>query len=1124
MSKFMTFKCNNVLSFSTNKLLKMIAKTYIFLFFSLLFGFSPNNVLSQSIKLKIDSDKTLTVDEIFDLIMDQTNYMFIYPDGAFNNYPKVKVKKGTILANKLIESSLETGNFEAIIGVDNTIVIKEKLIDNSQIALPFLVSGTVINENREPLPGATVIEKGTSNGAQTDFDGNFSIEVTNEKAILVISYVGYGTREISINSQNKITIQLSSEASQLNEIVLTGYGKQIRKTLSSSISKVSGDVIEGFPVPSFEAALQGRAAGVQVTTNGAMSGAPVKIRIRGSNSALASSDPLYVIDGVVIESGTQVNDNPVGGFYLDVGTNVLASINPNDIESMEILKDAAATSIYGARGSNGVILITTKKGKIGKTKLNMAVSSGVSDATKRIEYANAQEYLFLAQEAWYNSGNDPLKFWSNSGVLIDGLTREQALNTDTDWQDEALKIGFSTNLNVSASGGDEKTSFYVSGNLLDEKSIFVGNEYFRLSARTNIDHKISDKFKIGSTTTYSAVDNNPVPIQEALGKSTNSLPIWPVRKSDGSYFNPINNVRASIDLWDINVKSKQFLSSWYLNYEVADGLVFRSEYGLNSISTFQQQYRDASINFNGLATAFNSQGDRHSWNFKNLLNYTKKIEGHNFDLLVGIESQKTTEKSSVIRGQGFANSTLRTPQDGAESSSIYNESAYTFASFFSRVEYNYEGKYLLSLTVRRDGSSRFGVNNKWGVFPAASIGYNISEESYFEPLKNVINYLKVRSSYGLVGNAEIGNYAFASTYSRFNYDNNNGITLSNIADDELGWETTKQLDLGVSFELFDGKIRGDIDYYDKLTSDLLLPFPVSVISGQTQVTTNLGEISNKGFEIMLGGDVIDNGAFTWNTELTLARNKNEVVDLGNNTDGLIIPGLFGNTAIYKGKQIGTEAVVIWLGIDPATGLDIYQDKFGNALRMDQAIAEYGSINNFLGNNLVPFGNPFPDITGGINNSFKWNNWYASALLTFEYGANYIANGEAINSKYAFSSFNASPLRYQLNRWRNPGDITDVARLNTDPTIYTGTSQYVSDVDYLRLRDLTVGYIINPKNKSAFENVNIYLKLTNYLTFTNAKPWVYDPENYRRDGNINQLGIWKSSPQAKTMSLGLNINF
>ena len=1125
----MNLKRNHVLFFLRWKLLKIIMRTCILLIFTTMFGFTTNNVISQNIKLKIDSDTTLTVDEIFDLIMDQTDYMFIYREGIFNDLPKVKVKKGVIRANKLLNRALEGGKFLIKVGVDNTIIVKEKkvkekVVKELPILIKFLVKGAVVDENNITLPGASVSEKGTNKGTQTDFNGNFSLEVSNENAILIVSYLGYKTKEISINSQTQITIQLLEEASNLNEIVITGYGSQIRKTLSSSISKVDGEEFIGQPLPSFEAALQGRAAGIQVTTGGAMSGAPVKIRIRGSNSAIGSSDPLYIIDGVVVESGAQSVTNPVGGFYLDVGTNVLANINPNDIESMEVLKDAAATSIYGARGSNGVILITTKKGKTGETKLNLTIDTGVSDTTNRIEFVNSKEYLFLAQEAWYNSGKDPLNFWANSGVLVDGLTKEEALRTDTDWQDQALKAGFTTNINLSVSGGDEKTRFYISGGVLDEESIFVGNEYLRMTARTNIDHKINDRFKIGTTMTYTVLDNNPVPVQEALGKATNSLPIWPIKKNDGLFFNPINNVRASIDLWDISVKSKQFLASWYVNYKIADGLVFRSEYGLNSSSTSDKQYRDVSLNSNGLATAFAALGDRNSWNFKNVLNYSKRIEGHNFDLLLGTESQKTTQKSSVISGRGFANSILKTPQDAAEISAIYNESAYTFASFLSRINYDYKSKYLLSLTARRDGSSRFGANNKWGVFTAASIGYNISEEAYFQPLKKVINFLKIRGSYGLTGNAEIGNYAYASTYSQFNYDGNNGITLANIGDDELGWETTTQLDLGLSFELFDGRIRGEFDYYNKLTSDLLLPFPVSVISGQTQVTTNLGEISNKGFEIMLGATIIENDSFTWDVALNLARNRNEVVDIGDNPDGLIIPGAFGSTAIYKGKPIGTELVAIWLGVDPATGQDIYQDREGNSLRKDQAVAEYGSLNNFMNANLVPFGNPFPEITGGINNSFKWNNWYANALFTFEYGADYIAAGEAINSKYAFSAYDATPLRHQLNRWRNPGDITGVSQITNDPTVFTRTSQFVSDVDYLRMKDLTIGYILKPKNTDVVKSINIYARLTNYLTFTNAKPWVYDPENFRNSGNLNLTSTWKSSPQAKTCSLGLNINF
>ncbi|WP_127139986.1 SusC/RagA family TonB-linked outer membrane protein [Flagellimonas marinaquae] len=1108
------------------RLLLAIMKSIILLFCTTIFGFTTNDVLSQNFKIKFDSNKILSLDQVFDIIEEQTDYKFIYQEGIFDKYPKVKVKKGFITANELLEQSFSSGNLEVTVGVNNTIIVKEGTIKaNKPISnIQYRITGLVTDETGTPLAGASVIEKGTTNGTQTDFDGNFSLDVTDENSILLISYIGFGTKEVSVRNQLDLTIQLVAEASTLDEVVITGYGSQIRKTLSSSISKVDGEDIERTPLPSFEAALQGRAAGIQVSTGGAMSGAPVKIRIRGTNSALASSDPLYVIDGIVVQSGTQSNPNAPGGFFLDFGTNVLANLNPNDIESIEVLKDAAATSIYGSRGSNGVILVTTKKGYKGKTKLNLSLDTGLSETTNRLEYVDAKEYIFLAQEAWYNSGNDPADFWNSSGVLVDGLTKEEALNTNTDWQDQALRTGFSTNLNLSISGGNDKTRFYISGGLLDENSIFRGNEYLRLTTRTNLDHTINDRLKVGTSMTYTFVDNNPIPVQEALGKSTNSLPIWPVKNEDGTFFRPIGNVRAAIESWDVNIKSKNFLASWYLNYRITDKLVFRSEYGLNSLNTIDQQFRDGSINSDGQATAFIALGDRNSWNFKNLVNYSNKIGHHNLDILVGIESQKTTQKSSVISGREFINPALKTPQDAGQIQANYDEGAFTFMSYISRLNYDYKGKYLLSLTARRDGSSRFGINNKWGIFPAASVGYILSEEAYFSPLKKVVNFLKIRGSYGLSGNAEIGNYVYATTYAESNYDGNNGITLANIGDDQLGWETTEQLDLGVSMELFDGKIRAEIDYYDKLTYDLLLPVPVSIVTGTSQVTTNLGDISNKGFEIMLGTTNIENKNFSWNSEFTFARNVNEVINLGDNNDGIIIPGLFGSTAIFKGLPIGVQAAPVWLGVDPATGQDIYQDTAGNALRLDQAIDEYGSINNFMNANQVPFGNPFPDFTGGLSNQFKWKNWYANVLFTFEYGADYIASGEAINSKFAFSSFSATPLRNVLNRWRQPGDITPIAQVTTAPTNFTQTTEFVSDVDFIRMRDFTLGYILQPKNVNAFESLNIYLRLTNYLTFTNAKPWVYDPENYRNGGNLNLLGRWKSSPQAKTLTLGINFNF
>ena len=385
--------------FVRSRLPHILMRAIVLLFCSVAFAITPNDLLSQDAKISFETDQVLTVDEFFDLLEKQTDYKFIYQEGIFDHYPALRVKRGSINPNKLIKRILAGANLEVSIGKDNIILVKpaevskQKSFDTILKSQEYTIVGTVVDESNLPLPGASVVEQGTLNGTQTDFDGNFTLKVSNDDANLEISYLGYGSQVVPVKNNLTLNIQLIPSTSSLEEVIVTGYGTQVRKTLSSSISKVDGEQLEGLPVPSFEAALQGRASGLQVTTGGAMSGAPVKIRIRGSNSATGGSDPLYVIDGVVIESGAQSNTNPVNGFYMDFGTNVLASINPNDIESIEVLKDAAATSIYGARGSNGVIIITTKKGSRGKTKVNLVLDSGISDPTNRLEYVNTKEYL-----------------------------------------------------------------------------------------------------------------------------------------------------------------------------------------------------------------------------------------------------------------------------------------------------------------------------------------------------------------------------------------------------------------------------------------------------------------------------------------------------------------------------------------------------------------------------------------------------------------------------------------------------------------------------------------------------------------------------------------------------------
>jgi len=1040
-------------------------------------------------------------------------------ENLFYAIPKfdLKMKLTTLLlVVSLFKIQANTYSQNAKITLDN--VLEQQLV----------VTGTVTN-NGLPLPGANILVKGTTTGSQSDFNGKYTINAP-KGATLVFSYIGFKTQEIVVGENLTIDVTLLEDAASLDVVVVVGYGTQIRKNLSSSISRIDVEDLNSINVQSFDAALQGMAAGVEVRSGSAIAGSAMKVRVRGTTSFSANSEPLYVIDGIPVESGEISTSQPgrtVGNFNLQLAhnTNVLASINPNDIESMEILKDASATAIYGSRGSNGVVLITTKKGKIGKTQVNVSISSGLSEATHKIDYLNNNEYITLAQEAWFNSGNDIDDFWQNSGVLVDGLTKEEALNTDTNWVDQMLRTGESVNYNISASGGSEKTRFYTSALLRDDKSIFIGNDYKQYSTRLNLDHTISDRFAIGTRMSLSHVDNKTVPIAWAGGTGTvqNMLPIWPVYKADGTYFNlTSNNPLASVKLREINLKSYQFFGSWFLTTDIVEGLTNRTEFGLNLLSNDDSHFRDGRTLFNGRSTAGAVIGSRKSWNFKNILNYRKDFNGHNVDVLAGFESQRFNGRVNTVIGDDFSNPSLRRPSDAANVVGSFTENEYAFLSYISRVNYAYKNKYLLSASVRYDGSSRFAQDNRWGLFPAVSIGYNLSEEAYFAPLKKVFNYFKLRVSYGQSGNSEIGDYAYYGSFATDPYDGSSGISRNNIGDEKLGWETTTQLDIGLSFELLDGKIKGEFDYYDKLTSDLLMPYPASAFTGVTSYTRNVGKIGNKGFEFSLSTTNIESNNFRWETTFNIALNKNEVLKLNDDLG----QGLFGSSGIYVGFPVGIIELVEWGGVDPSTGDDIYFDKDGQKLLYREIIDQYGRFGNFFRDNRRPMGNPWPKFTGGFGNKISWKNWYLNSFFTFNYGAEAIV-GEQKRSYGAFGRTKYNPTTNILDRWRSPGDITNVSRLTTENPIFQPSTRYLHKVDYIRMRDLTVGYAFNTE-QGIFKRINLYAKLTNFLTFTNAPDFYWDPEfsgvvQNRSQNNIRTINNDKSAPQAKTMSLGLKID-
>lgn len=1091
------------------------------------------------------NEKKVSLQKVFKEINHQTGYQFFYKDALLNQAGKLNIEVKDASIEEVLRLCFQNLPISFSI-VDKTIIIKpkEKIIEKPTIAvtipvpdetpLAINVAGTVTDEKGNLLSGVSVMVKGTKQGTTTDANGRFLLNLPDGKQILVFSFIGFKQMEIPVNNQTDLKIVLSEVTNEMDQVVVVGYGTQIRKNLSSSISVVDMKKLNTTSANSFEAALQGQAAGVQVIQSSALGGSSVNIRIRGTSSVVGSSEPLYVIDGIPVESGEISQPNPgaqVKNYNLQMSssTNVLASINPSDIQSIEVLKDASAAAIYGSRGANGVVLITTKKGKAGKTKISASAVFGMSEATHRPTLLNADQYIELSQEAWVNSGNNIDDYWTKSGVLKDGLTKEQAQQTNTDWIDQTLQTGVLQDYNISMSGGSNNTSFYLSGFLKDESTILKGNTYRRFGSRLNLEHKLNKIFTIGTKMSLSHVDDSPVPTAWAGGTGgvTDMLPIWPIYKDDGSFFNIIYTHPVAANAYHkINLTSNQVFGNWYMNAKIMNGLNFRSDYGVNLLTNDDFKYVDGRFLGTRRANSASIIGNRFSWNWNNSLNYIKRFNNHNLDFLVATEAQKFTQKVNTTIGDGFINTTLQYPQDAITKTLTYTQTGYSFLSYIGRINYDYKGKYLFSTSMRADASSRFGVNNRWGYFPSASVGYLISDEEYFKPLTNTFNFLKLRVSYGFVGNAGIGNNTYSTNYSTILYNGATGLNLDNLGDDKLGWEKTAQLDIGITFEALKGRISGEIDYYSKLTSNLLLRFPVSQLTGVSDVTKNVGALSNKGIDVMIKSQNIKTKNFSWETSLNFNHNENKVTKLlPGIEDGLVTYDLFSASALKIGSPVGMAPMVIWTGVDPATGEDTYLEKSTQKiLTYSEIIASYGNFNTFTQTNQEFRGNPWPKYTGGFTNNFNWKNWNISALFTFSVGQEF-ALGDQHRYEAPFGASKINPPAYTMDRWQQPGDITSVAKLTTRDINYAASTQQLHRTDYLRFKDLTMGYTFNSKNKLALNGLRCYVRFTNLLTFTKAPDDYWDPEfsggNYNNTGAI---GYDKMAPQAKFYMFGISYEF
>lgn len=983
------------------------------------------------------------------------------------------------------------------------------------------------NKDGSPIPGASVTVKGSRSGTTSGSDGTFTLSVPEKSKALVISALGFESQEITITGSS-VEVSLKAGATQsLDEVIVVGYGTKIKKDLTGNIARVKGAEIANTPVANFTQALQGRAAGVFVESQSGKVGEGIKVRIRGGGSINATSDPLYVVDGIPI------NGDPNSG-------NGLSDINFNDIETFDILKDASAASIYGSRAANGVVLITTKKGKAGKTSLNVNFQYGTNKPTGYRGFLDAREYVDLLREAAINSdiieGVDPLdpaqyagswlQFAENRLTRYSGYSNWRNLETNTNWEKLAFNNDSKTKLiDISASGGNEKTRFFLSGGFNDQDGILFGNNFQRYSSRFNLDHEASNKLKLGFNFSLSRAITNRVADDNEFYTPMQIValaPITPVRDQAGvlydrpttTYYNPLIELEAS----RYTSTTYRNIGGLYLNYKFTPNLVFKSEFGVD----LQNQSDDRFYGFRTIiGQSTNGYGEatwfrRFNYNTNNYFTYSNTFKSvHNIEATAGMSFQKFNTELANVTGEDFPVEALKKlASAGRITGGTTTSSEKAIVSYFARANYKFDNKYLFSLSGRVDGSSVFGKENQYGYFPAVSAGWILSEENFLKGSKT-ISFLKLRGSYGLSGSDNgFGDFPSLGLWGAAKYNNLSGLVPTQLANPELKWEKSEQTDIGIDFGLFGNRLTGEIDYYVRNTKDLIYAVPVVGTTGFSSQLTNVGSMQNKGFEFVLNSLNFNGRNFKWNSSLNLSKNKNKIVKLDG--DQTLIPGNDGRylNSLIVGEGVGVFYGPRFAGADPANGDALYYKEDGKTTTND-----YNEAGNFV------VGDPNPDWIAGLNNTFSYKGIELSVLFQGVFG-NEINNGAGGFMSASFDWFD-NQTRDQLDRWQKPGDITNVPQLRLGYGNGIGaSSRYVEDGSYVRLKNLTLAYNLSSAilTKIKIKSAKFYVTGVNLATFTKYKGW--DPEvntDYRASSR-NQGGDFYAAPQIKSLTFGISLGF
>ncbi|GAA3575689.1 TonB-dependent receptor [Snuella lapsa] len=1079
------------------------------------FSFNPTGVLSQNSNIKISADITLTVDEVFDLIMDQTHYKFIYQEGVFDNFPKVFLQKGRIKTNDLLRKSLSTGNFKILVTENNTVLVQEKPIKEELKDQELEISGTITDQNGQPLPGASILEKDTTNGTQTDFDGKFSLSVSNNNAVLVISYIGFQSQEVAVGDQTDITVTMREDAAKLEEVVVVAYGTVKKSDLTGSVTSIKSEDITETPSVRLDDALRGRAAGVQVVPTSSQPGAAASIRIRGTNSISGNSNPLFVIDGLI-------------------GTGNTSDLNIQDIESVEILKDASATALYGSRASAGVVLITTKRGKKGKMTLKYDSFVSTSSPYRLIPFLNAAEYGAFQNEV----------------QNTDAYPNPESLGVGTNWQEEVYRdnaLTFSNTLSIS--GGNDNAQYYLSANHFDQDGIYFEGNLKRYQIRLNGDFKLGEKLKIGNSIVITR--NNTLPGSSNIINIGGYLPTLPVRDENGEFTiqtvtselsaeNPIGGPSKTINE---NTRSRIY-GTVYAEFEPIENLKYKLSYGTDLSLSKSENYSPSTLfgqqNIGGTATISNSESL--STLIEQTLNYTTDIGKHNINALIGYTRQRFFNSGSLVGVRGFTTdfftfNNIDAGTDRFRSESNASESG--IESFLFRLNYSFDSKYRLTLSGRRDGATAFAASEKYGFFPSVALAWTASKEKFIEDL-NVFSDLKFRTSFGTLGNPAAGGTSLARLGAGFTYlfgnsgDISNGIGLNRLGNDQLKFESTDQLDIGVDMGFFNNRLQVTLDYYKKKTRDLFTSQDILWLAGvpNSSIPTNFGTVENQGIELLINSVNIDTKDFTWETTFNISTNKNKVLSIPDEDGQVLINRIGGvvnvpSAVIEVGQPLGAFYGFVRDGIwntqaeIDAAGLE-GRGVFPGGKRFEDISGPDGvpdGVIDDLDQRII--GDPNPDFYGGLNNTIRYKNFDFSMYWAFTVG-NDIFNETDSRINTAFDN---NVFKKFANRWTPTNTDTNVPSVRgifrSEIVSETGV---LEDGSFLRLRNISLGYNfpVEKFSKLPFSKARLYISGTNLLLFDNYSG--YDPEINRGNSNVRRGYDQAQDPSAKTWTVGLNLTF